>query len=88
VTQSDVLTLLVFLYRYDQALEDYIAADDLFTQQRSPDRALDARANRYFQLTRESVHTENQCKFYKFIISSAYLAYYVRTACAKAVYLL
>jgi hypothetical protein len=32
--------------RYKQALEDYSAADDLFTQQRSPDRALDARANR------------------------------------------
>jgi hypothetical protein len=50
--QFDVLSLLAFLFRYDQALEDYTAADDLFTQQRSPDRALDARANRYCLLTR------------------------------------
>jgi hypothetical protein len=75
--------LLVFFHRYDQALEDYTAADDLFTQQRSPDRALDARANRYIQLTLESVYTENQCKFYRFIISIVYLAFYVRTACMR-----
>ena len=37
---------LAFLGRFDQALQDYTAADDLFTQQRTPDRALDARANR------------------------------------------